>query len=201
MMPNADPSMPNVTPPVPVRRRSSNGCLVPTILGCGALVVIVIVIGVVAASNLNKHGGFGNIMRSAEATTPAARKLWYLREALDRYRSAHKGAYPKTLDQITPFIAPVDADPTICMECSQPDAVYTPPGAKTDPHAPVIRFFAGEGDINIGPLTQRHLTYISLLANDEITQDQNVQQLLYPAADTGAPNPPAPLPTNANGVK
>ncbi|MDE2125741.1 MAG: hypothetical protein KGJ62_04050 [Armatimonadetes bacterium] len=201
MMPTAPPPMPNVTPPVPVRRRGGSGCLVPGILGCGALVVILVVIGIIGVSNLNKHGGFGNIVRSAEATTPAARKLWYLREGMDLYRRAHKGAYPKTLDAVLPFIPPADEDPTTCTECSQPQAIYIRPGPATNPHAPIVQFFAGEGDLTIGPVTQRHLTYISLLANGEITQDQNVQQVLYPAADTSAPIPPAPLRTTGSGAK
>lgn len=171
--------------PTPVRKSGGTGCWVWGLVGCGALLialVIAAVVGTFAVMRSSKGKGLVNTISSA---TKCPQQLGMVREALDDYRSDHAGKYPPALHDLIPRYLSDDS----ALHCGESgeEAVYTPPKPDSPPDAVVISIFTGE--MSFVP-QQRSRMYVRLLRDGSIVTDQvqrtidqsATEQVIVPAA-------------------
>jgi hypothetical protein len=175
------------TPPVPMRRSNTSSCLIWGLVGCGALVVIGVVFGVVFVSRASKSGFMKDMMGSMQAMPECSRKLAGVKTALDSYESDHKGKYPGSLNDLIPKYLPDKSDLTCGSTAgSAITAEYAPPKSNTAADAPVVSFYTGTTNISFGR-SQSITYYVRLLRNGRIVMDQ-IQRTDLSQAGSGRKN-------------
>lgn len=149
------------------KRSGSNGCLIGGLAGCGILLLVMVIGGVVAFNAAkNNKGGFGKMMSNIMAGQEYIPKMRNVGEALDRYKEDHNGKYPGSLNALVPKYLPnKDA---FMPQSSETTLDYTPPKPDAKPDAAVLSITNGESQI----LTTRTTLYIRLLKDGSIIQDQ-----------------------------
>ncbi|HLV79961.1 MAG TPA: hypothetical protein VKT32_06740 [Chthonomonadaceae bacterium] len=160
-------------------RKSSSGCLIWGLVGCGALVILVVILGVIGAYSFSKSSGLQKVMSSAMSAPQCAQRLWYVRQALDSYRKDHKGAYPTTLEALTPHYLQ-DSSYLSCQGGETSAFTYTPPRSDSPADAPVVSYSFGETEFMAttrGQITET--TLVRLLKDGRIVSDQVQRTVLY----------------------
>ena len=153
-------------PPAPVKKSGGNGCLIGGLVGCGAL-LLVLVVGAIMASRFAKNsGGFSDLFKGAAAGPKYAQKLSPVSNALMSYRSDNKGKYPPSLSALVPKYL---ADKSALSLDEGKKMEYTPPTADSKPESPVISIYTGSASLI---QTQSTIFYVRLLKNGSIVQDQ-----------------------------
>ena len=155
-------------PPAPVKKSGSNGCLIGGLVGCGALLLI-IVVGAVIVSRIG-DSGFQKLAKNAMAGPELAKKLVPISGALEGYRSDHGGKYPPSLSVLVPKYLPDKSSITVTGEGQKID--YTPPGANANNDSTLVSIKTGDSKMSIMGQTLDQVIYMRLLKDGRIVQDQ-----------------------------
>ena len=170
-------------PPVREKRSGSNGCLIGGLIGCGVLLILFVVAGMMGVNALkNGKGGIGKMMSNIQAGQEYAPKLVQIGAALDRYKDDHGGKYPASLNALVPNYMPDKA--AFTPKSSETTIEYTPPKPDSKPDAVVLSVTNGEAEISFGASTSRSTLYYRLLKNGNLVQDQ-VQRVDIPRKNMG----------------
>ncbi len=164
--PGGQPYPGGAMPQTPPRRANSN-CLIAALAGCGLLVIITIVLGIVVAK------GAGGFVRDIAAAPDYKQKLIAVQSALQTYQHDHKGKYPAKLSDLVPNYLPDDSNFSYQVGDVPHRMEYTPP-VKDAPDDAVV---AGFQTTQIHVMNfQTQTIYVHLLKNGRIVQDQIVRQ-------------------------
>lgn len=165
------------SPPLygPPRRSAGSGCLIASLVGCGVIVMALIILGIIVAPKVGQR--FHKAFRSIAAASIYVKRLQAIRTALQLYQKDHKGKYPPSLQALIPNYLP-DAS-SLSVQLSAHDApikaFYHPPS----PNAPGDEVVAG---FRIATLrivnNQKQTIYIDLLKDGSIVEDQFARQYL-----------------------
>ncbi len=168
--PNVPPMQPmqQMPPPVREKRSGANGCLIGGLAGCGILLILIVVGGMIGMKSLknSKGGGIGKMMANISTAQEYAPKLVKVGAALDRYRDDHGGKYPASLNALVPKYMPDKS--AFTAKTSETVIEYTPPRPNASPDAIVLSVTNGEIQI----LTSHSTIYYRLLKDGRIVQDQ-----------------------------
>src|SRR5689334_14669395 len=88
-------------PPPPVQR-SGGSWAVWLAVGCGGLVLLMVVAGIFAFSAVSQDKGFKKLVQNAASGPERAQSLLMVRQALHEYRQENNGKYPDTLEKLVP---------------------------------------------------------------------------------------------------
>ncbi|HEV2472157.1 MAG TPA: hypothetical protein VGS41_05795 [Chthonomonadales bacterium] len=149
----------------PVRRSAGSNCLAAGLVGCGALILIVAIVAVVATINLGKKSsGFGGIVRNAMSTEGCLRKLVTVRNAMEIYKKDHASRYPPKLQDLVPgYLSDASA-----WSCGSAAPQYHVPKPAEAPGTPVLTIQTGQTSVMMVTID----TYARLLKNGELVQVQ-----------------------------
>ena len=160
-----------VPPPVPVRRQGNNGLLIGSLVGCGVIALLIVVIGGVTLNRMMKGPKTKGIFGVVTAITPTAESVTKVRDGLDAYRKDHNGKYPPTLEALTPkYFADKSAFVVGSSEDPKP-MEYTPPKPDAPDSFVVVRAHYGD----IVTYNQRQQMSILLLKSGEVDSEQMVR--------------------------
>ena len=163
------------TPPAPARRQGTNSFLIWSLVGCGVIALLVVVIGGVLATRFIKKSGTNGVFGVMAALTPAAEKVEKVEAGLEEYRKDHTGKYPATLEALVPKYVS-DKSAFICGESDSPKPMeYAPP--KPDASEGTVVISVHIGDIPIMN-TQLQKMYVCLLKNGDVVSEQQVRTIL-----------------------
>ncbi|HZT40610.1 MAG TPA: hypothetical protein VFA07_00405 [Chthonomonadaceae bacterium] len=166
-------------------RKSSSGCLIWGLVGCGALVILLVLFMIFAAYRFSKNSGFQRMMSNAMSAPQCAQRLVYVREALDSYRKDHKGAYPASLSALVPHY--LNDDSYLSCQGGETSAfVYTPPKSDSPADTPVASYSFGESQFMAttrGQVSQT--TIVRLLKDGRVVSDQINRTTFYQAGEGG----------------
>jgi len=173
-------------PPAPARRQGNNGLLVWSLVGCGVIALLVVVIGGFLLSKGLKNVGAKGMFSVMASVGPAAESVEKVGTGLEGYEKDHRGQYPPTLDALVPkYVA--DKSAFFCGESdAQKPMEYTVPKPNAEESSVVIRVHIG--DIAIMP-TQVQKMYVCLLKNGQIVSEQNVRTIMPKYSKGAAPKP------------
>ena len=159
--------------PTPMRRPGNGGLLLWSLVGCGVIALLVVVIGGVLMSKALKGApGAKGMLNVFSAMDPAAKSVQKVESALEDYQKDHNGKYPATLDALIPKYVS-DKSAFVCGEGDSPIPMeYTPPKSSDTETSVVVRVHLG--DITI-VRTQVQRMYVCLLKNGQIVSEQNVR--------------------------
>ncbi|MCX6377953.1 MAG: hypothetical protein NT023_00520 [Armatimonadetes bacterium] len=152
----------SLTPrPIPQKRKDAGW--IWALVGCGGLVVIV-VIALTIAFTSSKKGGVGKLFNSIIEASTEGEQLISVRDSLKKYRVDHKGAYPKSLSELVPnYLSQEYSD-----YLAEHKAVYLPPAPNAPPDFAVITISSGSSEV----LGQKQFYYAKVLKSDEVVMDQ-----------------------------
>lgn len=163
------------TPPVPARRQGANSLLIWSLVGCGVIALLVVVIGGVMATRFMKKSGAGGMFSVMAAMPHAAEKVEKVEAGIEEYRKDHNDKYPATLEALVPKYVS-DKSAFICGESDAPKPMeYAPPKPGASEGTVVISVHIG--DIPIMN-TQLQKMYVCLLKNGEVVSEQQVRTIL-----------------------
>jgi hypothetical protein len=129
---------------------------------------------------VSKSPMFKQVMKGQVAGQQCGQTLTDVRRALSKYRDDHHSNYPASLNELSPKYLAAGADSCAGSGASQAIAPeFTPPGPNSPDDAPVVSYEISVGDW-MGPMQMR--TYIRLLKNDMIVQDQVTRTETNPTA-------------------
>ncbi len=162
-------------PPAPMRRPGPNGVLLWSLVGCGVIALLVVVIGGVSVTRMfgnSKAKGMFSVMASVGPTGESVAKVG---DGIEAYRKDHGGQYPPTLDALVPkYVA--DKSAFLFSNTEDPKPMeYTVPKPDAADGTVVVRVHIG--DITM-VATQVQRMYVCLLKNGEVVSDQNVRTML-----------------------
>lgn len=161
--------------PAPIKRPGNNGLLLWSLVGCGVIALLVVIIGGFMMTRLMKNSGAKGMFSVMAAMTPAAESVEKVGADLEAYRKDHDGQYPPTLDALIPKYA-ADKSAFISGGSDDPKPMeYTAPKPEASESAVVVRVHLG--DITMVP-TQRQQMYVCLLKNGEVVSEQDVRTVL-----------------------
>ena len=162
--------------PAPTRRQGNSGLLLWSLIGCGVIALLVVVIGgVLLSKTLKGSAGAKGMMSVFSAMDPAAKSVQKVGSALEDYQRDHNGKYPATLDALVPKYVS-DKSAFICGEGDSPAPMeYTAPKPGDTDTSVVVRVHLG--DVTL-VRTQVQRMYVCLLKNGQIVSEQNVRTLI-----------------------
>lgn len=166
---------------------ASTGCIV-AMVGCGALVVLLIIAGGAAIFSMSRSPEFQKILGSgskvvnmAMTSQGCSRSLLSLRGAIEGYRHDHNGAFPPDLAALSPTY--ISSGAIVCRDQDgkplQMD--YAPPAKDASDDTVVVDVFVGESRM---VSTQTQIYNVRLLKSGWIIMDQTVQHKLYAPGST-----------------
>lgn len=167
-------------PPMPVRRSSGTNCLIAGLIGCGVLVILVVISFYIIGK---KFGGF--IQNSVSSQRDCAQSLVGIRTALRDYQTKHNGKYPAKLSDLVPDYLS-DRSALTCNGDPATETTYTPPKQDAPEETAVVSFTGPEStmmEVGQSQLSQR--VVVRLLKDGRIVSDQMQRtrtQLLAPEA-------------------
>ncbi|MCW3096439.1 MAG: hypothetical protein JWL77_2057 [Chthonomonadaceae bacterium] len=164
-------------PPAPTRRQGNNGLLLWSLIGCGVIALLVVVIvGVMATSYMKKPGSKGlfGVAGVVSTMTSAAENVEKVGAGLEDYRKDHNGKYPANLDALVPKYVP-DKSIFVCGSSDDPKPMeYTAPKPDAADSVVVVRVHVGD----IVMPNQRQQMYVCLLKSGEVDSEQQARTVL-----------------------
>jgi hypothetical protein len=165
----------------PVRKSGGSGCLVWGLGGCGALVVLIMLLGAFGMWQFSRNPGFQKMISNATATQRCGPNLVTIRSALQAYQKAHQGHYPPTLETLTPRYLS-DSSTLVCT-ASDGEALkvdYTPPKPNAPSDASVVSFCGSDATVmSFRNTSVSQRICVRLLKDGHIVSDQ-VQRTVLP---------------------
>lgn len=162
-----NPYGPNGLPQgVPVRpKKAGSAVLVGLLSCCGLFVVVGIVFAVVAVQNL----GNSDLIKNTSILPTVKRDLIEIRNGLESYKQSHAGKYPADLSSAVDSAYLSYRSPT----SGQPVKVeYKMPTQEDPDTVAVAGFYVGTLTIPVADSAVEQKTYIRLLKNDTLVQEQ-----------------------------
>jgi len=155
------PMYPQQPPPAP---KKSNNCLIWSLVGCGVLALLVVILGAIGANKFGK-----NVQGMTGGVSSATQKIMTVRTAINDYKQAHKGKYPPSLKEV------IDAD---TYSYTKPDGQtvtveYKAPKPDDPDDIIVARYFTSEIDVPM--IDQQQKIYICLLKDGSLIQQQDAR--------------------------
>ncbi len=155
-------------PPAPARRSGGNTVLLWSLVGCGVIAVLLVIIGAVLVTKITKNPGTKGLFSVMAAVTPTAQSVDKIGASLEEYQKDHGGQYPPTLEALVPKYVS-DKSSLVCGSSEDPKPmVYSLPGPDTKPEAIVVRVYIGD----IVMPNQRQQMSVCLLKNGEVVSEQ-----------------------------
>lgn len=155
--------------PAPVRRPGNNGILLWSLVGCGVIALLVVVIGGFMVRGVLKGPGAKGMLGVFSALAPAAESVGKVEASLSEYRKDHDGKYPPTLETLVPKYVS-DKSAFLCGNSDDPKPMeYTAPKPDAPATTVVVRVHIGD----IVTYTQRQRMYVCLLKNGEVESEQH----------------------------
>lgn len=166
-------------PPIDSKKRSGFGCLIGTMVGCGALTVMLIIVGALAVQNIGKNKDIQKALGQFSSIGGCSQNLVQVRDAIKRYRHDHHDQYPDALKDITPrYLANSRALWCGNGKDSSESLQYYRPVQNALPTAVVVRVKSLDIEI-MGK--QHQTTFLAIRMNGDIIQEQSAVQILIPA--------------------
>lgn len=167
-------------PPVANQRQGNNGLLLWSLVGCGVItLLVVIIVGVMATSYMKKSGskGFFGVAGVVSTMTTAAENVEKVGVGLEAYQKDHGGKYPPNLDALVPkYVA--DKSVFVCGGSDDPRPMeYTAPKPNDADSVVVVRVHVGD----IVMPNQRQQMYVCLLKSGEVDSEQQARTVLSKA--------------------
>ncbi len=180
----SNPLPPAYTTPPPVAgkpRNANSNCLIASLVGCGVLVVVAIIVsatfGIAFSKNPRMRQTFSNLSNSVTVSRSAAGALLEIRAALDGYRKDHGGAYPKTLADLSPDYMVSTSELHVTDNSGQPVPIlYTPPSSSAPADTVIVKIHTFDMSF---VANQNQQVYIALLKDGSIIQLQEGRMLMY----------------------
>lgn len=161
-------------PPAPMRRQGKNGVLLWSLVGCGIIAILIVVVVGVTASKVMKNTNTKGMFSVFSAMTPAAEGVEKVGASLEDYRKDHGGKYPPTLDALIPKYISDKSAFAVGNSDDPKQMEYTVPKADALDTVVVVRVHIGD----IVMPTQRQQMYVCLLKDGEIASEQQVRTVL-----------------------
>jgi hypothetical protein len=165
-------------PPPPAQRSGNNGLLLWSLVGCGVIALLVVVIAGFTLKGVIKGSGAKGMFSVMGAVNPAAESVQKVETGIEAYQKDHSGQYPPKLDALVPkYVA--DKSAFVCGESDSPMPMeYAPPKPDAAEGVVVIRVHIGDIPISIGRSSQVQKMYVLLLKNGQVVSEQNVRTVL-----------------------
>ena len=155
--------------PAPMRRPGNNGVLLWSLVGCGVIALLVVVIGGVMVRGVLKGPGAKGMLGVFSSLAPAAASVEKVKGGLNDYRKDHGGKYPPTLEALVPKYVS-DKSAFVCGNSDDPKPMeYTAPKPDANDSTVVVRVHLGD----IVTYTQRQRMYVCLLKSGEVESEQH----------------------------
>lgn len=163
-------------PPAPMRRPGNNGLLLWSLVGCGVIALLVVVIGgVLLSKTIKGSAGAKGMFSVFSEMDPAAKSVQKVEVALEDYQKDHNGKYPATLDALVPKYVS-DKSAFICGAGDSPTPMeYAVPKSGDDDGFVVVRVHIGDVKMI---RTQVQKMYVCLLKNGQVVTEQNVRTIM-----------------------
>jgi len=163
-------------PSAPMKRQGNGGLLLWSLVGCGVIALLVVVIGgVLLSKTLKGSPGAKGMMNVLSSMEPAGQSMQKVEVALEDYRKDHNGKYPAKLDELVPKYVS-DKSAFVCGEGdSAAPMEYTAPKSSDTEGFVVVR--AHIGDLTL-VRTQVQRMYVCLLKNGQVVSEQNVRTIM-----------------------
>ncbi len=162
--------------PIPTPRRAGPGCLAWGLAGCGVVLVILLIVGGITASQFSRSKLGGQLSSQLKSMVDSPTRLKSIDRALEAYKIDHAGKYPASLKDLSPSYLP--ASPRVAGSDASPAPLeYTRPGPRAPSDFVVVRV----STLKISAIqTQVQTVYTCLLKNGSIVQEQVVRTQLMP---------------------
>ncbi|MCW3055162.1 MAG: hypothetical protein JWN14_4332 [Chthonomonadales bacterium] len=163
-------------PPAPTRKQGNSGLLLWSLVGCGVIALLVVIIGgVMLSKTLKGSAGAKGMMNVLSSMEPAGQSMQKVEVALEDYQKDHNGKYPATLDALIPKYVS-DKSAFVCGEGENAVPMeYTVPKSSDTDGFVVVR--AHIGDLTL-VRTQVQKMYVCLLKNGQVVSEQNVRTIM-----------------------
>lgn len=176
-------------PPVPVRKSNNSGCLIWSLVGCGALVVVAMILGALGLKQADKGGFLKKTLENASIGQQCIPNLGTVDTALERYRQDHKGKYPSSLKALIPKYLTGDSELTCGSASDTRPMEYSPPTVNSEPDAVLVRVHTGDSSIaNI----QVQKGYVCLLKDGTVVTQTVINQTMRPGHSAGSSSSTSP---------
>ena len=164
-------------PPAPARRPGNSGLLLWSLIGCGVIALLLVVIAGVMLSKGLTSGGSKGIFSVVSAIPSAAESVQKVGTGIAEYRKDNSGKFPPSLDALVPkYVA--DKSAFVCGNADDPRTMeYVPPKADAPESTVVVRVHVGD----IVMPNQRQQMYVLLLKNGEVDSEQQARTVLNKA--------------------
>ncbi len=165
-------------PPAPAQRAGNNGLLLWSLVGCGVIALLVVVIAGFTLKGVLKGSGGKGMFSVMAAVEPTAASVQKVENGIEAYQKDHNGQFPPTLDALVPkYVA--DKATFVCGESDSPAPMeYAAPKADAPAATVVIRVHIGDIPISIGRSSQVQKMYVLLMKDGQVVSEQNVRTVL-----------------------
>jgi hypothetical protein len=158
------------TPPVPTRRQGGNSYLAWSLVGCGVIGVLIVVIGGFMVKRALKNLDTKSIVGVVSSMEPTAENVKKVGAGIEAYKKDHQGKYPASLEALVPnYLA--DKSALLSAGDTPQPMEYTVPKPNAVGGAVVVRVHVGD----IVTYNQRQIMYMCLLKSGEIDSEQTVR--------------------------
>lgn len=168
--------------PVPVQKPGNSRVWLWSLVGCGVIALLVVVIGGIL---LTKFLNGSSILGVGDAMKTASTNFSKVSDAVESYQKDNSGKYPPNLDALIPkYLA--DKSTLTSGGATPHPMVYTVPKADADGETVVMRVYVWE--VSVPP--QKQKIYLVLLKNGAIEQESvariNLSKAKLPAGQSGS---------------
>ena len=155
--------------PVPMRRQGNNSVLLWSLVGCGVIAVLLVVIGGFMVKKALKGPGAKGMFNVISSLPTVADRVERVGASLGAYRQDHGGKYPVTLEALVPkYVA--DKSAFVCGSNDDPKKMeYTAPKPDAADTTVVVRVHLGD----IVTYDQRQRMYVCLLKDGDVESEQH----------------------------
>ncbi len=163
--------------PAPARKQGNNGLLLWSLIGCGVIVLLGVIIAGVMLKGAIQSGGSKGIFGVVSAIPSTAESVQKVGASIAEYKKDNGGKFPPNLEALVPkYVA--DKSTFICGNADDPRTMeYTPPKADAPESTVVVRVHVGD----IVMPNQRQQMYVLLLKNGEVDSEQQARTVLNKA--------------------
>lgn len=174
--------LPGGAPPAPVKKSGGMSCMILSLIGCGALAIVIILISAIGIWQVSKNPKTQQFLGGIQAAAgPCSASLQQARAALKEYAEDHDGNYPSNLSALVPDYLPNEASLGCSADSQSLKMEYTRPTPQSSSDAIVISIRTGDVQL----LNQLQIYHVRLLKDGRIVLDQVVRTSLIPVE--GAP--------------